>query len=356
MLDCKNTINQTLVYWIEKYIKQKINFISTRHVIDSIKLGKPLNKLAAGCRNIYELEKCIKEARNAGLDGLNVYFSPLQKLHQHVISSKIKSLKHIDENYLADFLFCITNGLSDATKKNYRMSLKNFFAFLDKQAKLSGHNHIFGVELKNWNGLKTNSGVKLPPYMTQEELTFFLKTLSKYHFTQSVNIRNKTIIKLIAFTGLRVGEASAIKLKDMSLQGNRFIFSITGKGNRPRVVVVRKKLFDKDIEALSQAKTPEDFLFANKHGNKINRSYIDKIIKQILNKANIRKQKNGAHMLRHTFATILYKKTKDILLVQEALGHLSIETVKIYTHLDSDRLNDILDVMAVFEKDIIDGL
>ena len=88
------------------------------------------------------------------------------------------------------------------------------------------------------------------------------------------------------------------------------------------------------INYLSQ----DSLLFVNKKGTPLTQAYVSRIVEQILFKAGIRKQKNGAHMLRHTFATLLYKKQKDLVLVQEALGHASLNTSRIYTHFDSEKL------------------
>ncbi len=82
----------------------------------------------------------------------------------------------------------------------------------------------------------------------------------------------------------------------------------------------------------------DGLLFVNRNGKALTQAYVSRIVEQILFRAGIRKQKNGAHMLRHTFATLLYKKQKDLVLVQEALGHANLNTSRIYTHFDNDKL------------------
>jgi len=79
-------------------------------------------------------------------------------------------------------------------------------------------------------------------------------------------------------------------------------------------------------------------LFQSRTGKPLTQAYVSYIMDKILMTAGIRKEKNGAHMLRHTFATLLYQKNRDLILVQEALGHSDLNTSRIYTHFDKERL------------------
>ena len=72
---------------------------------------------------------------------------------------------------------------------------------------------------------------------------------------------------------------------------------------------------------------------------------MSRIVENILRSCGIKKEKNGAHMLRHTFATLLYNKSKDLVLVQETLGHASLDTSRIYTHFDKDKLHKAASIM-----------
>ena len=86
-------------------------------------------------------------------------------------------------------------------------------------------------------------------------------------------------------------------------------------------------------------------LFQSRTGKPLTQAYVSYIMEKMLQKAGIRKEKNGAHMLRHTFATLLYQKNRDLILVQEALGHADLNTSRIYTHFDKERLKVAADTM-----------
>ncbi|WP_298086365.1 tyrosine-type recombinase/integrase, partial [uncultured Campylobacter sp.] len=145
--------------------------------------------------------------------------------------------------------------------------------------------------------------------------------------------------KIIIFTGIRVSEALNLKRKDIAEDGELYVIRIRGKGNKYRVVMIKRRLIEAHLDTIAiNYINKEGYLFINKKGTRLTQAYVSRIVEQILFKAGIRKEKNGAHMLRHTFATMLYKKQKDLVLVQEALGHASLNTSRIYTHFDSEKL------------------
>ncbi|EAK3092097.1 integrase, partial [Campylobacter jejuni] len=294
--------------------------------------------LTKGVKNIEELDALAKKARNAGLSGVNTYFNPLKKVFEYLNFYKLYSLKQIDEELIVEVLASITGALSDASKKNYRIAVINFFDFLDKQNEEDEKAHIFDINLKNWVGIAGSKGVKLPEFMSEEELKKFLDAIENADFRNNT-IRNKLIIKIIIFTGIRVSEAINIKMGDISEENDLYIIRIRAKGNKYRVVMIKKELIYDLLKNVSINYMSKDaLLFVNKKGTPLTQSYVSRIVEQLLFRAGIRKQKNGAHMLRHTFATLLYKKQKDLVLVQEALGHASLNTSRIYTHFDNDKL------------------
>ena len=186
--------------------------------------------------------------------------------------------------------------------------------------------------------------------MSEEELKRFLDAINLSEFPSFAH-RNRLIVKIIVYTGIRVGEAINLKRKDIAPEGDLFVIRIRGKGNKYRIVMIKRHLIEEHLNALeTNFANKEGYLFVTKNGAPLTQAYVSGIVEKILMSAGIRKEKNGAHMLRHTFATMLYKKQKDLVLVQEALGHASLNTSRIYTHFDSDKLRLAAKVAEEFEE------
>lgn len=346
-LDFTNSFDKTLLFWLERFVRYKLTSLSNRQVLDKEKLASIIQTLVKGTKSLDELRVLVKEARNIGLSGINTYFNPLTKLYEFLSSLGLASMKEIDEELLSDFLASSTSGLSDASKKNHRIALLGLFSYIDKQNENSdGSSYLFKIELKNWGGLKGNSGSKLPSFMNKEEIDRFLEAIDSFEFSDNTSYRNRLILKMIVYTGIRVSEMLNLNMKDMYKEDDIYLLQIRGKGNKPRIVMIKEKIIEKDLKHwLSQRFCNSDLLVCNKSGNRLTQAYISRVVEKILISAGIRKEKNGAHMLRHSFATLLYQKSKDLVLVQEALGHADINTSRIYTHFDKDRLKKTTEIM-----------
>ncbi|MCF6201820.1 MAG: tyrosine-type recombinase/integrase [Hydrogenimonas sp.] len=346
-LDAEDSFEKSLLFWISRYMHSKLNSLSNRQVKDPHRLALSIASLRVGAKSIDELSKIAKDARNSGLAGINTYYKPLEKLFRYLSDFGCASMKEIDEELISDFLASATAGLSDATKKNYRVAMINFFRFLDKQNLDKDQKaHHYGIELKNWGGVSGKSGTKLPAYMREEEVERFIEAIETYPFQISIAARNRLLIKLILFTGIRVSEALNLKTKDLIPDNGVYLIKVVGKGNKARVVMIKESHINEYLKEWSECRNcVDDYLFCNKKGVPLTQAYVSRVVEKILMKAGIRKEKNGAHMLRHTFATMLYLKKRDLVLVQEALGHASLDTSRIYTHFDKERLKEAARVM-----------
>jgi len=331
---------------MSKFIRYKINTLSNRNLKDAKKLAEILRELHKGVDSIEKLRFLAKSARNIGIGGINTYFKPLDKFYEWISYIELDSLEQIDEEVVIDFLSSETGGLSDATKKNYRMAILAFFNYISKQNEQNGKSFQFRIELKNWGGLRGKSGQKLPEYLDEGELKRFVEAIDTYPFSHKIAARNRLIIKIILYTGIRVSEAINLKTKDFIDDGEVYMLKIVGKGNKHRVVMIKKSHILSDLhEWQSIRNCNNNLLFCNSKGNALTQAYISRSVEQILISIGIRKEKNGAHLLRHSFATLLYQKSKDLVLVQEALGHASLDTSRIYTHFDKERLKQATQIM-----------
>ena len=131
-LDCESTFEKTYLFWLSRFIRNKITSLSNRQVKDKNRLAQILQQLIKGFDSIEDLKTVIKDVRNIGINSIHVYFIPLEKLYIFMQNYGANSMKEIDEELLSDFLITETSQLSDATKKNYRISLITFFGYLDK--------------------------------------------------------------------------------------------------------------------------------------------------------------------------------------------------------------------------------
>ncbi len=335
---------ENLLLWIGRFLRYKCTSLSNSQVKDQNKVFECLNEFNHACSSS-QLEKVCKKARNVGLLGINTYALPLLKFYEYAQKLSLKSLKNIDEVMLAEFLSVYTGGLSLATKKNYRIALLGLFSYIDKQNQDENEkSYIYNITLKNISGVNQNAGNKLPTHLNNEELEKFLESIDKIEMSAKVRARNRLLIKIIVFTGMRSNEALQLKIKDFTLENGCYTILIKGKGDKYRAVMLKafhiESLLKEWLIERELYPVKNDLLFCNQKGSALTQAYLYKQVERIINFAGLRREKNGAHMLRHSFATLLYQKRHDLILVQEALGHASLNTSRIYTHFDKQRLEE----------------
>ncbi|GAA8531797.1 integrase [Helicobacter pylori] len=335
---------ENLLLWIGRFLRYKCTSLSNSQVKDQNKVFECLNELNHACSSS-QLEKVCKKVRNAGLLGINTYALPLLKFYEYTKKISLNSLKSIDEVMLAEFLSVYTGGLSLATKKNYRIALLGLFSYIDKQNQDENEkSYIYNITLKNISGANQSAGNKLPTHLNNEELEKFLEGIDKIEMSAKVRARNRLLIKIIVFTGMRSNEALQLKIKDFTLENGCYTILIKGKGDKYRAVMLKafhiESLLKEWLIERGLYPVKNDLLFCNQKGSALTQAYLYRQVERIINFAELRREKNGAHMLRHSFATLLYQKRHDLILVQEALGHASLNTSRIYTHFDKQRLEE----------------
>lgn len=212
-------------------------------------------------------------------------------------------------------------------------SLRSFYKYLSKE-NIVKDNPFLLVSLPK-------KDKKLPSFLYYNELEDLFDIPD---MNTPLGQRNRLIIELLYATGIRVGELVNIKLDDIDLY-NRII-RITGKGNKMRDIIFSdycKKIMniylnDGYLKLLKNKKS--DYLILNNHGDQITTRAIRYILNNIIKNTSLKKHVSP-HTLRHTFATHMLEAGADLLTVQELLGHESLSTTQIYTHITNEHLRTI---------------
>ena len=225
------------------------------------------------------------------------------------------------------------NRISSATIKRRVSTIRNFYLFLQKREVIS----FIVPEITT-----PKIGIKLPNYLTIEEVD---KLLSIPDINTFKGLRDKTMLEIMYSCGLRVSELISLKKKDINIK-NSFI-RIIGKGNKERIIPIGEialEYLNKYFELLSYNSKLNNSknVFINKNGLPLTRQYFFKIIKYYSIKANINKN-ISPHTLRHSFATHLLENGAPLIAVKNLLGHESINTTQIYTHVNERKLVSVID-------------
>jgi len=183
------------------------------------------------------------------------------------------------------------------------------------------------------------TGRKLPDVLSEPEVTAMLGIID---LSSKPGERNKAILEVLYGCGLRVSELVNLQLSDLHFEEG--FITVTGKGNKQRVVPLGKQATGQLRRYITEVRVHleikrgyETFVFLNNRGAKLTRAMIFHIVKSLAESAGISKN-ISPHTFRHTFATHLVENGADLRAVQEMLGHSSITTTEIYTHIDREYL------------------
>jgi integrase/recombinase XerD len=226
-----------------------------------------------------------------------------------------------------------SNNLNTRTQSRVLSGIRAFFRFLLIEGEIE-ENPASLIE-------SPKIGLKLPEVLSIIEID---RIIDQIDLSKPEGHRNKAIIETLYGCGLRVSELVNLHLTDIHY-GEEFVV-VTGKGNKQRLVPIGKKalkeidIYKQDRKILSVIKD-QNILFLNRRGSRLTRAMIFTIIKDLAAKAGIRKN-ISPHTFRHSFATHMIEAGADLRAVQEMLGHESILTTEIYTHIDRSFLRDTL--------------
>tara|TARA_B100000676_G_scaffold7854_2_gene7102 strand:- start:1714 stop:2613 length:900 start_codon:yes stop_codon:yes gene_type:complete len=287
---------------------------------------------------IIEYQNHLKLERSLSDNSIEAYLNDIKKLTDFLKLRGNDSLKYsdVDTDIINNFIeYLYKLGISSYTQARIISGIKSFFNYLVYEEKILA-NPTELIESPKLNK-------KLPDTLNINEIDKILNSidLSTYEGT-----RNRAIIETLYSCGLRVSELINITIQNLYLDVG--FIKVIGKGSKERLVPIGSsaikhiniylKNYRKSFKAISGN---EGFLFLNRRGKKLSRNMIFIIVKQLSIKNNIEKN-ISPHTFRHSFATHLIEGGADLRAVQDMLGHESITTTEIYTHLNKEYLREVV--------------
>lgn len=280
--------------------------------------------------NFIRVEKSLSgnsvSAYKHDVELLMVYGDSIGVEPENITMNQIQEfLNHVDES-----------GLNKRTQARILSGIRGFYKYLmiEEVIDIDPTGLIEGPKI----------GRKLPEVITIDEID---EIEASFDLSRPDGQRNKTMVETLYSCGLRVSELVNLKLTDLFFEQG--FIKVVGKGNKERLVPVGEKAI-KEINlyigyrnsVTSQIKRDsENIIFLNRRGSRLTREMVFTIIKKHAKLAGIRKS-ISPHTFRHSFATHLVEGGADLRAVQEMLGHESIQTTEIYTHLDKEFLRDTI--------------
>ena len=279
----------------------------------------------------------LRFEKNASENTIKAYVSDLQKL-QDFAEQNLMNITPITISYehLQEFLYQVSKiNYSERTQARWISSIKGFFSFL-LEDELREDNPSALLETPKL-------GLYLPDTLSLEEIE---KLISATDENTDLAKRNRCMIEVLYGCGLRVSELTELQISNINFKEN--YLKIQGKGDKVRFVPLADYTADFIKNYINNIRSKQkinpkhsDILFLNSRGAQISRQMVFLIIKEIVRKAGI--QKNiSPHTFRHSFATHLLQNGADLRFIQEMLGHSSITTTEIYTHLNTEELHETI--------------
>lgn len=286
---------------------------------------------------IKEFKGYLQLEKSLSSNSVEAYLRDINKLYQFLEGNFPGTTpERVERQHLEGFLIFLHEvGINDASQARIISGIRAFYKFLLMED-LIDHDPSQLIDLPKIRR-------KLPDTLSYEEVMSIINTLD---LSKPEGQRNKAMLETLYSCGLRVSELIGLKISDMFLQDG--FIKVRGKGDKERLVPIGDSainyinIYRQTVRSqLTPQKGFEDTLFLNNRGRVLTRVYMFMLIKQLAEKAGIKKN-ISPHTFRHSFATHLIEGGADLRAVQEMLGHSSITTTEIYTHIDRDFLRSTL--------------
>lgn len=281
--------------------------------------------------SIKDFKSYLQIERSLSDNSVQAYISDVSKFANYCIQSNLSELKITREN-ISEFLIKLKKeDISARSQARIISSIKAFYKYLIIEDYME-YNPTELIE-------SPKIGLKLPDTLSLIEID---KLISAINLNSNQGERNRAILESLYSCGLRVSELVNLQLSNIHF--NKGYLKVIGKGDKERLAPIGGKALKCLKTYINEVRSHqdiqkghEDFVFLNNRGAKLTRVMIFLIIKKLAEKIGMRK-KISPHTFRHSFATHLIEGGADLRAVQEMLGHESITTTEIYTHLDKDYL------------------
>lgn len=281
---------------------------------------------------IKDFEIFLRFERNFSENTLDAYIRDIKKLKDYAIGDLDNTgPEKITYDNLQEYIFTLSKQkFSERSQARWISSIKAFFRYLLED------------EIRIDNPSTLLEGPKLGLYLPDTlSLADIEKIIQAIEISSDLGKRNHCIIEVLYGCGLRVSELIDVKISNINFKEN--YIKVIGKGNKTRFVPLAQftakllKEYISNVRSKSKVnKKHEDTLFLNSRGTSMSRVIVFIIIKELTDKAGVSK-KISPHTFRHSFATHLLQNGADLRYIQEMLGHSSITTTGIYTHLKNRR-------------------
>ena len=273
----------------------------------------------------------LEKELNYSLVTIKDYESDLLLFKDYILKNNKNYLKLTKEDIINFLKYLDQKKYKNKSISRFLSCLRSFYSYL-VEIKLLEEN-IF----KRIRNPKIEK--KLPNYLNVMEIE---KILDSIELNTKEDIRDKCLFELLYSTGIRVSEASNIKLEDIDI--NNMTIRVFGKGRKERITYfgyTLKDILEKYLSVRKEflKKGEIEYLFINSLGGKLSRNSMENIINKVVKKSSVN-HKISPHTLRHSYATHLLNNGADLRSVQELLGHENLNTTEIYTHVSNERLRE----------------
>ncbi len=276
----------------------------------------------------------LKMEKSLSANTVDSYERDIQKLISYLDDAGIKP-EEAKLEHLRDFLVEIGEmGINERSQARLISGIKSFYRFLIYKDKITQD----PTELLE----APKIGLRLPEVLSLDEIE---QIISAIDLSKPEGQRNRAIIEVLYGSGLRVSELINLKISNIYFDEGYML--IEGKGSKQRLVPLSEESIKQigywrlDRNRLDIKKGNEDFLFLNRYGRKLTRAMIFTVVKDLTTIAGIKKNVSP-HTFRHSFATHLLENGANLRAIQQLLGHESITTTEIYTHIDVQYLRETI--------------